>query len=306
MKKFMLIIALLLPAIWASAFTFEGDTTLQYRNRKVVIKENEKDNEMNVSVYRITPQGDTIKSDKLYEGIFTDDKSIERSFENKLQISIPNIFKPKAKRKIDRVHWDGFGIGFSNFAEGSNFNGELGSIVNVGKSLQYNLNLITSKWNLASNLNAVTGMGIQINTIRFQRNKSIGVNEDYAACVVTTEPGKEYTKSRLRYTYLTFPVLLETNIPIGGRSAIFLNAGVVVKVKTASSSKVWSLNSTNGKKEMSKVPESLNIRPMTFDIIAQAGIDDFGFFASYSPNSLFRDNKGPKGNQATVGIQLYF
>lgn len=304
MKKFTLIIALLLPALWASAFTFEGDTTLQYRNRKVVIKE--KDNEMNVSVYRVTPQGDTIKSNKLYEGIFTDDKSIERSFDNNLQISIPDFFKPKAKRRVNRAHWGGFGIGFSNFAEGSNFNGELGSIVNVGKSLQYNLNLLTSKWNLGGNFSAATGMGIQFNSIHFQKNKSIGVNNDYAAFIITTKPGEEYLKSRLHYTYLTFPALLETNIPIGGRSAIFLNAGVVVKVKTASSSKVWSVNSTTGKKEMNKVPESLNIRPITFDIIAQAGIDDFGFFASYSPISLFRDNKGLKGNQATVGIQLYF
>ena len=50
----------------------------------------------------------------------------------------------------------------------------------------------------------------------------------------------------------------------------------------------------------------LNIRPITYDLIANVGIDNFGFFASYSPLSLFRTDKGPKGNQFTLGLQLYF
>ena len=54
------------------------------------------------------------------------------------------------------------------------------------------------------------------------------------------------------------------------------------------------------------MPGELGIRPITFDLLLQAGINNVGFFASYSPLSVFGDGKGPSGNQGTVGMQYYF
>lgn len=304
MKKTTLIIAFLLPALYMAASPlFPTDTTFHYNNRKVVISED--DNEMNISVYRQNEQGDTVKSQKIYEGIFTDGRSIERVYENRFEISVPDIFKPKSKRRTTRAHWAGFGIGFSNVPEGFDFDGELASVVNLSRSLQYNLNPIEASWRIGnSNFTNIVGMGIQFNTIHWQNNKAIEVI-DYQSVITTTQPGNEYRDSRLHYTYLTFPFLIETSWDLRNHSHIFINAGVVAKVKTASSSKVW-VNGENGKKQKIKLPGELNIRPITLDLLIQGGIDDFGFFASYSPTNLFRDHKGPKGNQATIGLQLYF
>ena len=54
-----------------------------------------------------------------------------------------------------------------------------------------------------------------------------------------------------------------------------------------------------------KMPGDLNLRPVTFDILLQAGINHCGF-CLLLPMSLFMNRKGPKGNQATIGLQFYF
>ncbi|MDD3063821.1 MAG: hypothetical protein PHX50_13510, partial [Massilibacteroides sp.] len=182
------------------------------------------------------------------------------------------------------------------------FDGEMASSLNLSRSLQYNLNFFDDHWKLGNNgLSLVTGFGIQFNSMHLQTNKFMEVI-DYKTVISTSE--EKLKNSRLHYTYLTFPLLLEVNFPIGRSETIFLNAGVVGKVKTASSSKIWL--SGNGRESKIKQPGNLNIRPVTVDLLLQAGIGDFGIFMSYTPFSVFLQNKGPEANQGTVGLQLYF
>lgn len=304
MKKIGSFFTFMLLSFYMAASPLQpSDTTFHYNNRKVVITEN--DNEMNVSVYHQNEQGEMEESQKLYEGIFTNGKSIERVYQNSFEISIPEIFKPKSKRRPSHSHWAGFGVGFSNMPVGLNFEGELSSIINRSRSLQYNLNILDGSWRIGnSNFSGITGMGIQFNAIHWQNNKAIEI-DDYKTIVTTTLPGEEYSRSRMHYTYLTFPLLIETNWDLGNNSHLFINAGLVGKIKTASSSAVWVKNE-NGKKDKIKLGEEINLRPITMDIIAQAGINDWGLFVSYSPFNLFVNNKGPEANQATIGVQLYF
>lgn len=279
------------------------DTTFTYNDKKVIISDDAR--ALNVSVYRLTEEGDSVKSQKVYEGIFTDSTSVERRYENSFEISIPDIFKPKKDRRPSRSRWAGIGLGFIYLPEGFDSGGELTSITNLSRSGQYNLNFIDGTWRIGnSNLSFICGMGLQFNNIHWQNNKAIEV-DDYRSVITTTEPGEEYRRSKLHYTYLTYPLLFETNWHIGQGSYLFVNAGMVAKIKIASSSKIW-WNDENGRKLKTKLPGELNLRPITLDFIVQAGIGDFGFFASYSPFSLFREGKGPKGNQATLGVQFYF
>lgn len=301
MKTYLTILALLasMSSMYASSF-MPADTIFHYQDRTVVIRE--QPDEINVSVYRQNEFGDTISSNKIYEGIFTENKSIERQFDNRFDILIPDIFKPKTKRNVASSHWAGFGVGFSNLPDGWDFDNEMASSLNHSRSRQYNLNFFDNHWKLGKNgFSLVTGFGIQFNSMHLQTNKFMEVVDYKAVLSTSTETLK---KSRLHYTYLTFPLLLEVNFPIGRGETIFLNAGVVGKVKTASSSKIWLTE--NGKERKIQQPGNLNIRPITADILVQAGIGDFGFFYSYTPYTVFLKNKGPEVNQSTVGIQLYF
>lgn len=276
------------------------DTTFRYNNR--VVKVNEQNDEINVSVYRLNEDGDTIINNKIYEGIFTEDKTVERRYDNKFEIFVPDIFKSKDKREMATSHWAGFGIGFSNLPNGLNSDGEISSILNRSRSLQYNLNFTDAHWQLGkSGLSLVTGFGIQFNSMHLHTNKYLEVI-NYKT--VISDADQDLKRSRLHYTYLTFPLLMEMNLPIGKGETLFFNGGFVAKFKTASSSKIWY--SENGKVRKEKLEGDLNIRPITFDLLLQAGIGDVGFFASYTPLNVFLDNKGPEANQATVGVQLYF
>jgi hypothetical protein len=304
MKQLTIALFLLLPGLtMADNFEMPKDTIIYHNNKKIVI--NDSINNITVDIYSVNAKGDTICNEKIYEGVFIGDKSVEKEYNSSFTISVPDIFKPKSKRRITRSHWAGFGVGFSNLPEGFDFDGEMASIVNVSRALQYNLNFTDGYFNIGNgNLKLVTGLGIQFNSLHFQNNKAIEV-VDYKSMITTTDVGSEYNNTRLHVTYMTVPLLLETCFPVGKYfSHIFLNGGIVLKAKTASSSKVWK--NVDGRERKTKMPGDLNLRPFTFDILVQAGFDDYGFFASYSPLNLFLDNKGPKGNQATVGFHLYF
>ncbi|MBF6596717.1 MAG: hypothetical protein ITF98_00610 [Fermentimonas sp.] len=303
MKKIIILIILFLPSFYMAASNIlPSDTTYQYKNKQVVVSE--EDDQLNIKVFHQDESGNIIESEKVFEGIYTEQRSIERQYES-FEISIPDIFKPKRDRRPSRSHWAGFGVGFANLPNGLDYKGDLSTIINSSRSRQFNLNFFDGSQRLGySNLTAITGIGIQFNSIHWQNNKAIEVH-DYTSIITTTAPNQEYRRSRLHYTYLTFPLLFESNWNLGGGSYFFLNAGVVAKVKTASSSRIW-WNDDNGRKQKTKFPGDLNIRPVTLDVLAQGGVNDFGFFVSYSPFSLFRNYKGPEANQATIGLQLYF
>lgn len=74
------------------------------------------------------------------------------------------------------------------------------------------------------------------------------------------------------------------------------------RYKPASSSKIWLTE--NEKKRKIKQPGNLNILPVTFDLLLQAGIEDIVFFLSYNPLPILLHNKGPEANQGTIGLQL--
>lgn len=95
--------------------------------------------------------------------------------------------------------------------------------------LLYNLNLIEGSQRIGnSNFTTISGIGIRFNSVHWQNNKAIEV-QDYTSVITTTEPNCMYKKSRLHSTYLTFPLLFETNLNAGGCLYFFLNAGAVAK-----------------------------------------------------------------------------
>lgn len=276
------------------------DTAFWYNDKKIIV--NERNRELSISVYNVNESGDTIRSEKIYEGVFTQDRIVEREYDNRFEISIPEVFRPKKRRYFD-PHWSGFGVGFTHLPEQMNFDGELSSIINSGTSLQYNLNFAEATYRIGlDNVRIVLGMGLQFNSVHLQTNKAIEI-VDYKAVVTTTESGYDYNTSRLHFTCLTLPLLLEYNSP-SSAAGFFINGGIVGKIKTASSSKVWF--NEDGKKKKLKMPGELNIRPVNLDFLIQAGFGEYGLFASYAPFDLFMKHKGPKGNQVSVGLQYYF
>jgi hypothetical protein len=108
-------------------------------------------------------------------------------------------------------------------------------------------------------------------------------------------------KSKLGITTLNVPLLIEMKTR---NNACYLSAGVEGSFKTASSSRIAYTNE-KGRKQAEKVDQGMTLRPVTCNIVVQAGTRNLGVYARYSPVTLFEKNKGPELYPLSIGLMLY-
>jgi hypothetical protein len=298
MKKIIFIFTLCLLVSAANS----QDTTLVVNGKRIEVKDN--DDRLKVRVYEVTDNNETIDDELIFEGHYKDGKSYEsRKYISSINIPNPTWKKNTSRKRDFDGHWTGFGMGFANFADKGmeRFNDIDGVSLRSGKSLEYNLNLLEKSFLLSprSNWAIVTGMGIRWSRYSLDGNEYFKEVGGITALQPAPE-GMNYRSSKLNITSLTIPVLLEWQ----NRSNLFLSAGVVGVVKTASSSKV-TYNDASNKKRTDKMDSGMNLRPVTMEFMVQAGYDWIGVYAKYSPMSIFESGKGPKVFPVSIGLQLH-
>lgn len=302
MKKILLIIMAFMPVVlWAvDVEPLSPDTTVYIEGKKIVVKDG--DDRLKVQVYDVAPDGDISEDELVFEGHYQDGQSYEkRKYRKSITISLPSW-----NRDFD-PHWDGFGLGFANIADGGfHVNDIDGVYLRSEKSWEINLNFFEKDFRLSRRYGwgLVTGMGIRWDRYRLDGNEHFQ-RVDGQTVLVPAPDGVKYTKSRLGITSLTIPLLLEWQH--GGRrwdSNFFISAGVVGVIKTASSSKI-KYRDENGGKGKKKVDEGLYLRPVSMDFLFQMGYDCIGVYLKYSPFEMFENNKGPAIHPVSLGIQLH-
>lgn len=299
MKIILLIVALYIPlGLWATDIEpVLTDTTIVIDGKRIEVREVE--DRMKVRVYEIMEEDGEVDDELVFEGHYKDGKSYER---RKRSISIP---LPPWNKDFDG-HWDGFGMGFANFADGSfHFNDIDGVSLRSGKSLEYNLNFLEKSFPFSrrSNFAIVTGMGMRWSRYRLDENKHFKEVEGITILHPAPE-GIHYTASKLNITSLTIPVLIEWQSRNSHYNDFFISGGIVGVIKTVSSSRV-AYKDEAGKKRADKVDGGMNIRPVTMDFLFQAGYGWIGVYAKYSPMGLFEKDKGPKVHPVSIGLQLH-
>ena len=55
-------------------------------------------------------------------------------------------------------------------------------------------------------------------------------------------------------------------------------------------------------KEKQRKTDDFGLRGFRYDCFVRAGFKDFGIYASYSPQSLFKEGKGPELYPYTIGV----
>lgn len=295
MKRLLLILAACLPVMSMLAADVEpmpADTVITLEKKRIEIKDN--GDRMKVRVYELSEEGDSIDDEMVFEGHYRDGRSYERrSHIRTLNIPVPTWDKDFS------AHWVGFGMGFNSF---------MGDDISLrkGKSLEYNLNFMElslpfSRYNWA----VVTGAGIRWNRYRIDENACFQEVDGITRLVPAPE-GVIYKKSKLNITSLTIPVLLEWQTKEKKhRPSFFISGGVVGVIKTTSSSKVV-YDDERGKSRKQKVDGGMNLRPVTMDVLLQAGVGCVGVYFKYSPIEMFESNKGPAFNPISFGLQLHF
>lgn len=206
-------------------------------------------------------------------------------------------------------HWGGIEIGLNNFL---NSNQELqlpndGQFMelNTSKSIEFNLNFADKSFPFLKNRMAVvTGMGFRWNNYHFDQNIKLNPTTNPITADYIDPDSINFSKNRLGVTYLTVPLLLEYQIPVGKKhKPIYFSAGAIGGLKLGSNLKQKYID-PNGNEKKEKYKKDYNISPFTYAITARIGYKNVNVFANYSMVSLFEKNKGPEIYPLTIGISL--
>lgn len=294
MKRFLLIVAACLPLMGlmaAGVNPMPADTVIRLDKKRIEVKDN--GDRMKVRVYETDSEGDEVDDELVFEGHYRDGQSYER----RKHIRTINIPVPTWDRDFS-AHWAGFGMGFNSFTSDD-------LPLRKGNSLEYNVNFMEfslpfSRYNWA----VVTGAGIRWNRYRLDTDAYL-MEVDGVTQLVPVSEDMNFKKSKLNTTSITIPVLLEWQTrKVRHRPRFFISGGVVGVVKTMSSSKVTYLND-RGKSKTEKMDGGMNLRPVSMDLLFQAGVGCMGLYFKYSPIESFESGKGPKVNPISFGLHLH-
>jgi hypothetical protein len=287
----------------AQVLNDDSTTVIDSGNKRIVVTEITDKQRVDVEVFELQADGELQPYEKIFEGHYRDGKSSEQR-KYLMSIDIPSPLTKRrfeSQRRYRLPHHDAaFGIGFAGFADSGD---EADIPFKYGSSPEINFTVYKKALRLSRNnqWGLVSGLGIR--WVRYHLKGNNFFEEINDNTVLSTAPDDwKFSKSKLGVTTLNVPLLLEWKT---GNRALFLSAGVVGSFKTASSSRIYYKDERD-KKQAEKVATGMTLRPVTYDILVQAGTRDFGIYSRYSPVSIFEKNKGPELYPLTFGVMLYF
>ncbi len=307
MKKCMSLWFMFLLAGYSvfAANSTPADTTFHFNNN--IIKVEEGNDQIKIKVYG----NDSVPEKQLYEGIYNDGKSYEKwTVDEDLGLQLPSFLTGKKKHYSStyplEAHWAGFGLGYSNFTDGSfHMTSVDGVTLKADQSTEWFINLFQHILPLYHNkLGLTTGLGMSWYTFRLDDNMHL-VDVNGVTGVYPAPTGIVYKFSRLKVVYLTIPALLEWQPFEGKAHSIYISGGVVAGIKTFSSYKVC-YNDASGNKVEKVEARGLNTNPLSINFMGQVGMGDISVFAKYSPTNLFQSGKGPEVRTVSLGLMLHF
>jgi hypothetical protein len=215
------------------------------------------------------------------------------------------IDEPDAPSKNDLTHWGGLDLGMNFLVNSDNkmkypANDEWIEL-DQGHSLSWRFNLLEQKIRLAKDYaGIITGVSLVYNSYSFDKNVALYSNSDSTFAVLDTVA--QYSKNKLRATYLQVPLMLEFNTSNDPERTFHVAAGIIGGWKIGSQYK--QRFESEGKEYKVKVSDDYNLSPLTLDATARIGYRNLTLFATYGLTSLFKDDKGPEVYPVTVGLSL--
>ena len=202
-------------------------------------------------------------------------------------------------------HWAGVDLGFNTFVN-SNYGLDLpeGSKymqLDVTKSITFAINIF--EYNIpfgTDKAGLTTGLGFKWNTYYFDNNISLTTVDGDISADTT---GLDYSKNKLNLTYLTVPLLMEFQIPVGNEGKRFyFGGGVVGSLNLTAKTKQHYRE--NGKDIELYAKDDFNVSPFRYDFRVNMGFEFVRLFATYSPMGLFKEDKGPLVYPASIGLKI--
>lgn len=227
-------------------------------------------------------------------------------------IDAPPSFGQMPKRwKWYGGHWSGIGIyynglvrnlGHLSLPDGADY------LRQSPKSIGVNVNLVDLTIVSNRHFGLITGLGLEINNFRFDRDITLGLDENGRIVPDNRydRPGVEVKKSKLTTTYLNLPLLAEFQFgrsKTGKRAPGFINFGVVGGLRLQGHTKV-KYRDEAGHTHTEKQHSGLNLRNFHYGVECNVGYRWVAVSARYYPQSIFVDGKGPNVQQVNIGLSF--
>ena len=209
--------------------------------------------------------------------------------------------KKKKTQKKFKPHYAGLELGMNNFMDANNSLANQGFMnLNTGKSWNFNLNFLEYGFGLGTSYaGLVTGLGVEWSSYVFDANNTIA-EDDNGDIIGIYDPFVNVTKSSLKMSYLTVPLLLEFQIP-AGKKRIHLSAGVVGGVKMTSKTKVKYQDGGNQK---SVIKDDFSLSPFRYGATVRLGYRAVNIFANYYFSPLFSETATPELFPISIGLNI--
>ncbi len=213
--------------------------------------------------------------------------------------------RTERRRAGFRKNWSGFEMGINGYLTPDNSltltnDGEYIDL-RYNKSVVVNLNFLQQSFPLVSNnLGLVTGLGLGFNNYRFDNQTRIVYNREGLDFYEDTI--NSITKNKLTLTWINLPILLEYQTQGRGFEKFHIAGGMIVGTRIGTHAKY--VTDDAGKKRKEKDYHDFHVPPFRFDLTGRIGWGRINLFATYSLNSLFKDDKGPELVPFSAGIRL--
>jgi hypothetical protein len=161
---------------------------------------------------------------------------------------------------------------------------------------QYNLKIVKNY------VQVVTGIGLEWNSYAFRNNWSL---EADSPTVTATETNIDYSKNKLRTTWINVPLLLEFNTNKDEDKSLHIAVGVTggYNIFRNRLKQEYEIDGIESKR---KLKDDFNVNPFRYAATARIGYGDFSIFANYQINELFKENRGPALYPFSAGFGLNF
>jgi hypothetical protein len=212
----------------------------------------------------------------------------------------------KDKKTDNEGHWGGLDFGVTmlmNSAMQSSFPSNNFLENDPAKSWYWNINMVDHRFNIYKHyVGITTGFGVNFTQIGIKNNNVLYDNND--SLWVVKDTINNYSKNKLRGTYLQIPLLLEFNTNEDQDKSFYVATGVIggVRVGSAVIQKIERDNFNN--KQKSKGTYGLN--PFKLDATLRMGYGNWGLFANYALLPLFDTKKTEEAYPLTFGLSMNF
>jgi hypothetical protein len=203
-------------------------------------------------------------------------------------------------------HWAGVDFGVNMLTNGqfkSSFPNSPQWENDPGKSFYWNLNIVDHRFNIYKEyIGITTGIGFNFNQIGLKNNYILNENAD--SIWVVQDTINQYSKNKLRATYLQVPLLLEFNTNANKDKSFYFAAGVIGGIRIGSSVKRKLDQAGVDAKE--KIKGAYGLNAFKLDGTVRMGYSDWGVFANYSLLPMFDTNKTDEVYPLTFGLTYNF